>query len=102
MEIITDGYYEGDTIFLDEVICTYLQEPDCTEDRDGDPQELKLSTRDGGGGKFINIKTGPNGWSIGTENDFEEFINVLKDFYHRSNDTFRSKSKDFRENSTKD
>lgn len=100
MKIITDGYYEGDTVFLDEVTCTYLQEPDCTEDRDGDPQVLKLSTRDGGGGKFINICT--ENWSIGTENDFEEFINVLKDFQHRFNDTFRSKSKNSGENSTED
>ena len=63
-KVITDGYYEGETILLDEITCTYLQEPDCTESRDGEPQSITISSRDGGGGKFLNIKT--DGWSVDT------------------------------------
>ena len=79
--IITDGYYEGETILLEEVTATYLQEPDCTESRDDDSQSITLSTRDGGGGKFIHIKT--DGWSISDVNDLEIIIN---DFKKRFND----------------
>lgn len=59
-----------------------MQEPDCTEDRDGDPQTLTLSTRDGGGGKFVNIKT--NGWSI--DQDSSDLTDIINDFKKRIND----------------
>ena len=85
--IETDGYPEGERIILDRITCVYIQEPDCTECRDDGPQELILSTRDGGGGKFINIKT--DNWSIDT--NFEALIGILEDFKHRINDTFGSK-----------
>lgn len=81
IKIITDGYYESEKVFLDEVACTYVQEPDNTEDREGEPQIMKLSTRDGGGGKYIHIKT--NGWSISDVDDLEVIIN---DFKKRFND----------------
>lgn len=81
LKIITEGYPGANEVFLDEVTCTYIQEPDNTEDRDGDPQELTLSTRDGGGGKYIHIKT--NGWSISEIDDLEFVIN---DFKKRFND----------------
>lgn len=81
LKIITEGYPEVNEVFLDEVTCTYIQEPDNTEDRDGDPQELTLSTRDGGGGKYLHIKT--TGWSILDIDDLEVVIN---DFKKRFND----------------
>ncbi len=81
IKIITDGYYENETVLLDEVTCTYVQDPDNTEDRDGDPQVIKLSTRDGGGGKYIHIET--TGWSISDIDDLEVIIN---DFKKRFND----------------
>ncbi len=81
LKIITEGYPETNEVFLDEVTCTYIQEPDNTEDRDGDPQELTLSTRDGGGGKYLHIKT--TGWSISDIDDLEVVIN---DFKKRFND----------------
>lgn len=96
MEIITNGYYEGEIVLMDEMTCTYLQEADCTESRE-EPQVLTLSTRDGGGGKFINIKT--ENWSINTDEDFEDFVKILKDFRHRYNDTFGSESRDSEDNS---
>ena len=80
-KVITDGYYEGETILLDEITCTYLQEPDCTESRDGEPQSITISSRDGGGGKFLNIKT--NNWSVDT--DLKSLTVVLEDFKKRMN-----------------
>lgn len=79
MEIITEGFPEGNQVLLDEISIRYYQEPDCTEDRDGDGQEIIISSRDGGGGKFINIKT-TTGWSISDEKDLEFLI---KDFKKR-------------------
>ena len=81
--IITDGWPKDNEILLDEITCKYLQDADCTEDQD-EPQEIILSSRDGGGGKFINIQT--KSWSI-TGDDFEkEIIPLLKDFKHRMDD----------------
>lgn len=85
-EVITDRFPEDNQILLDEITCKYVQNPDCTEDRDGDFQELTLSSRDGGGGKFININT--NNWSISGEDGFNDFITVLKDFKKRMDETF--------------
>ena len=84
MEIITEGWPElgKEQILLDEITCKYVQEADCTENQD-EPQEIVLSSRDGGGGKFINIQT--KSWSI-TGEDFEkEIIPLLNDFKARMN-----------------
>ena len=85
MEIITEGWPESgkEQVLLEEITCKYLQDADCTEDQD-EPQEIILSSRDGGGGKFINIQT--KSWSI-TGDDFEkEIIPLLRDFKHRMDD----------------
>jgi len=82
LKIITQGWPEEgkEQVLLDEVTCKYVQSADCTEDSD-ECQEIILSSRDGGGGKFINIKT--ESWSI-TGDDFEkEIIPLLKDFKNR-------------------
>lgn len=87
MEIITNGWPNPgkEQVLLDEITCKYLQEADCTENQD-EPQEIILSSRDGGGGKFINIQT--KSWSI-TGNDFEkEIIPLLNDFKARINGLF--------------
>ena len=84
MEIITEGWPESgkEQVLLEEITCKYLQDADCTEDQD-EPQEIILSSRDGGGGKFINIQT--KSWSI-TGEDFEkEIIPLLRDFKARIN-----------------
>ena len=82
MEVITEGWpKEGkDQVLLDEVICKYTQEADNTEDSDI-PQEIILSTRDGGGGKYINIKT--QSWSITGNNLEEELLPLFNDFKKR-------------------
>ena len=89
-KIITEGWPEDNQILLDEITCKYIQSPDCTEDRDGDPQEIILSSRDGGGGKFIYIKT--NGWSISGDNLEEDLIPLINDFKHRMDDESFSNS----------
>ena len=82
MEVIVDGYpKEGkDQVLLDEITCKYIQDADCTEDQD-EPQEIILSSRDGGGGKFINIKT--ESWSINGDNLEEDLIPLINDFKRR-------------------
>ena len=96
VKVITDGWpHEGDQILLEEISCTYVQEPDCTESRDDDPQSITLSSRDGGGGKFIHIKT--NGWSICGDNLEEDLIPLIEDFKHRMNDESFSDSRHSRE-----
>lgn len=80
-EIITKDWPNDNQVLLDSITCSYIQNPDCTEGRGKDDdvcQELILSTRDGGGGKFINIKT--NSWSI---NNPEDFLTILNDFKSR-------------------
>ena len=84
VNVITKDWPEDNQILLDEIICTYVQENDCTESRDGDPQSITLSSRDGGGGKFIHIKT--NGWSICGDNLGDDLIPLIEDFKHRMND----------------
>lgn len=80
-EIITKDWPDDNQVLLDSITCNYIQNPDNTEDRGKDDdvcQELILSTRDGGGGKYINIKT--NSWSM---NSPEDFLTVLNDFKNR-------------------
>ena len=89
-KIITDGWPKDNEILLDEISCTYIQEPDCTESRDGDSQSITLSSRDGGGGKFIHIKT--EGWSICGDNLEEDLIPLINDFKHRMDDESFSNS----------
>ena len=89
-KVITNGWPKENQILLDEISCTYIQEADCTEDRDN-PQEIKLSSRDGGGGKFIHIKT--DGWSINGDNLEDDLIPLIRDFKHRMDDESFSDSR---------
>ena len=82
IEIITEGFCEGNKILLDEISCTYLQDNDCTENSD-DLQSITLSTRDGGGGKFINIKT--ESWSLDDPEDLVKLLNHFKSLYKNEN-----------------
>lgn len=76
MEVITTGWPDDNQVLLSDIKMTYIQNPDCTENRDGDPQELTISTRDNGVAKFINIST--NNWSIDDIQDLECVINDFK------------------------
>ena len=76
MEVITDGWPKEDQVFLAEITMKYWQNPDCTEDQDGEPQEITISTRDNGVAKFLNIKT--DNWSISDVEDINFLINDFK------------------------
>ena len=78
MEVITEGWPEDEQILLAEATIKYWQNPDCTEDREADPQEIVISTRDNGIAKFLNIKT--ENWSI---SDIEDLEFLIKDFKKR-------------------
>ena len=78
MEIITKDLPNDNQVLLEEATITYVQNPDCTEDRDGDWQSLTISTRDNGMTKFLNIKT--DNWSI---DDAEMLSKVINDFCKR-------------------
>ena len=83
MKILTEGFLNGkeDEVLLDKISCTYSQEPDCVSDID-DYQEITIETRDGGGGKFYNIKTNEYGWSI---INVEDLVFIIEDFIKRVN-----------------
>lgn len=74
--IINKGIPSDEEILLEEATITYVQNPDCTEDRDGDWQSITISTRDNGVDKFLHIKT--DGWSL--DNNIND---VLDDFKKR-------------------
>ena len=78
MEIITKGFPDDEQVLLDEAIITYVQNPDCTEDRDGDWQKLTLSIRDNGVEKFLNINT--NNLSF---DDADSLCEIIKDYCKR-------------------
>ena len=80
MEIITKGLPNNDQVLLDEVTMTYVQNPDCTEDREGDWQRITLSIRDNGVAKFLNMNA--NNWSFDNTNDI---VQIIEDFKKRIN-----------------
>lgn len=71
-------YKQG--VGIDDVTVTYVQTNDCTESED-DVQTMTLSSRNNGIARFINIKTGENGWSIDPN---EDLTDIIKDFINRA------------------
>ena len=82
MEIIIEDWPEEgkEQVLLEEITCKYVQDADCTENKD-DVQEIVLSSRDGGGGKFINIST--KSWSITGDKPEIELLPLINDFKKR-------------------
>ena len=79
-KIISDGFPEGEEVLIDEVQVKYLQGPDnCSGEEDY--QELTLLTKDGGAGKYINLKTNEHGWSISNESDLKPIFEHFKKIY---------------------
>jgi len=85
MKIVDKFSSEGN--FEDVLLCKltieYTQDLDCCQFEKDHPdgcQILTVTTDDGGGGKFLRIKTGEAGWSI---SDIEELVTVLTDFKQR-------------------
>lgn len=80
MEIITNGMPNDNQVLLDQISMTYVQNPDCTEDKDDDWQKLTISTRDNGIDKFLNIKS--DNWSF---DNVQSLADVINDFCKRIN-----------------
>lgn len=80
MEIIPFEHmdYTDDTVCIDECSIEYVQSNDCTEE-DG-AQALTISCRNNGVDRFINIKTGQEGWSI---NSTDDLVKLIEDFKKR-------------------
>ena len=78
MEIITGRLPNNDDILLDSIQMTYYQDNDCVECSDTG-QRITIETRDGGGGKFYNIKT--DGWSFDST---EQITHLINDFIKRT------------------
>lgn len=81
INIITNGWPDSskNEVLLDSVQMTYVQNGDCTEDKDT-VQELTIRTRDNGVAKFLNIET--KNWSI---DDIDSLADVINDFKQRIN-----------------
>ena len=71
--------YESQQIGIDEVSIQYVQSNDCTEEEGA--QTITVSTRNNGVNRFINIKTGEEGFSI---DNLEELVEIINDFKNRS------------------
>ena len=100
MRIITEGLPDGkeDVVLLDKMSCTYLQEPDCVSDID-DYQEITIETRDGGGGKFFNLRTNEYGWSFDEVSRITEIIEDFKRRLDENTDSTGRPRKGFLDNS---
>jgi len=65
-------------IYFDDVKVKYVQDPDCTEDRDGEVQTLFMETRNNGIDRFIAFSTdGKHFWSV---DDVDDIIKLFNDF----------------------
>ena len=80
-----DTYPSNGNVVISNMSVTYSQEADCTEGREAEDQTLTISTRDGGGGLFINIKTGENGWSLDRDSSSieKDLVSIVQDFCKR-------------------
>jgi hypothetical protein len=72
--------FTDDEICVDDISVVYSQKGDCTESTD-DAQDITISTRNNGMARFINIKTGENGWSI---DDISSLAKIIEDFKKRA------------------
>jgi len=71
---------ENLNISLNELAVSYSQLPDHSDDLTDLSQEIKIFTRDAGGGIYFVIKT--ERWAF---DSIEDFVDLLKDFQNRLN-----------------
>lgn len=74
-----EASFSDDEVCYDEMTMKYMQNADCTEDRDV-VQEIEVSCRNNGTARFVHFKT--NGWSI---DDPMDLVKIIKDFCKRAN-----------------
>ncbi len=84
MEIVNDMFPpDSGSVALSKMTIEYVQDLDCCQSEKDYPEDcqiLTVTTDDGGGGKFLRIKTNEAGWSI---NNIDEFVSILTDFKNR-------------------
>ena len=74
------GKWNDETVVINEVSIEYLQNTDCSgNDGNEDVQALKITARNNGVERFLNIKT--NSWSIDSADELKA---IIEDFKHRS------------------
>lgn len=83
MKIITEGCPNDNEVMMDEIQVKYYQGPDNCSSED-DYQELILKTKDGGGGKYINLSTNEHGWSFDSIEDLVDIIKQFKSLYENT------------------
>lgn len=71
--------YTDYEIAIDDTSITYVQTSDCTEEEGA--QSITLSTRSNGINRFLNIKTGEEGWSFC---NIEDLKLIIEDFIKRA------------------
>jgi len=71
-------HYEDRQVAIDDCSVQYIQSSDCTEEEGA--QSITISTRNNGIARFLNIKTGQEGWSI---SDIGELEKIIEDFKER-------------------
>lgn len=75
-----NGEWGDETVVIDEVSIEYLQNTDCSgNDGNEEVQALKITARNNGVERFLNIKT--DSWSIDSA---DELKTIIEDFKHRS------------------
>ena len=75
-----NGEWNDETVVINEVSIEYLQNTDCSgNDGNEDVQALKITARNNGVERFLNIKT--DSWSIDSADELKA---IIEDFEHRS------------------
>ena len=75
-----NGEWNDETVVINEVSIEYLQNTDCSgNDGNEDVQALKITARNNGVERFLNIKT--DSWSI---DGVDELKTIIEDFKQRS------------------
>ena len=75
-----NGEWNDETVVINEVSIEYLQNTDCSgNDGNEDVQALKITARNNGVERFLNIKT--DSWSVDSADELKA---IIEDFEHRS------------------
>ena len=75
-----NGEWNDETVVINEVSIEYLQNTDCSgNDGNEEVQALKITARNNGVERFLNIKT--DSWSVDSADELKA---IIEDFKHRS------------------
>lgn len=85
MKIVNKNFPDKNEIALSFVSAEYIQDLDCCQSENDYTvccQVLKITTENGGNGKFFRISTADSGWSF---DKIEDLITVLNNFKDKLN-----------------